>query len=156
MVCTPMSSHMTLCEHPWKRWTWKYTKKFDFPAVHRHHLPPPARPSLPLFSSTPPLLTLSQGLWLSRHAVGLLSRCSHGVIITAGYNWKQESPLLGCMVTWVSVSSDIPTLANFLPHLHSTERRQESVTADMDSDSLMQTGPSHVQHTADHNYICLM
>lgn len=37
-------------------------------------------------------------------------------------------------MTWVSVSSDIPTLANFLPHLHSAEQRQESMTVDMDSD----------------------
>ena len=33
-------------------------------------------------------------------------------------------------MTWLSVSSDVALLDNFLPHLHSTEQRRESVTVD--------------------------
>lgn len=64
--------------------------------------------------------------------------------------------LLGCMVTRVSVSSDIPTPANFPPHLHSTERRQESVTVDVDSDSSTQTDiPLWCTQTADYTCTCI-
>lgn len=38
-------------------------------------------------------------------------------------------------MTWLSVSSDVAPLDNFLPHLHSTEQRRESVTVDIDSDT---------------------
>lgn len=54
---------------------------------------------------------------------------SHHIIVTAGCNWKQGSFLLGCMVTRVSVCSDISRASNSPSHLPSTERRQKSPTA---------------------------
>lgn len=55
------------------------------------------------------------------------------------------------MVTRVSVSSDIPTLANFPPHLHSGEQRQESMTVDMDSD--IDSDNSMVMYSHLHTFI---
>lgn len=54
-------------------------------------------------------------------------------------------------MTRVSVSSDIPTLANFPPHLHSAEQRQESMTVDMDSDK--DSDNSMVMYSQLHTFI---
>ena len=138
LVCAPTSSHMTVSNILGKDGP-KNTPKSSFPLVRCHHLLlNSCSSSLPASSFTPQLITssppLSQDTQLYYCLAAHIALSLQPAVIR-----NRSLFLLGCMVTRVSVSSDIPTPANFPPHLHSTEQRQESVTADMDSDSSTQT-----------------
>lgn len=79
---------------------------------------------------------------------------SHHIIITAGYNWKQGSFLLGCMVTQVSVCSDISRASNSPSHLPSTERRQKSLTARWTSKAQCSHAPLRCKLCRVHRHVC--